>query len=243
MRHKLEKFSLFAVAACGMLLIAVGCGQPKPAGMSAERAAELQSLQETRENHAKQLRGTDVKQLAQELAADSEKGREPFNSAAYRETVSRGEGAAGDLKQALTRNDQSSLLALLALRRVSPAQYHSLEPAFRVNVLVSALQKSKYFNTWGIPCVYWEDAANAIVEEGSAAESALRPLLRDQRPAPVFGSEGATVDAQFHYRVSDYAFALQNDIRHQKCEPMANPGDRDRAMEQMLKEKPSQKKK
>ena len=147
MRHKVEKFSLFAVAASGMLLIAVGCGQPKPAGMSPERAAELHSLQEKRENHAKQLRGTDVKQLAEELAADSEKGREPFNSAAYRETVSRGEGAAGDLKQALTRNDQSSLLTLLALRRVSPAQYHSLEPAFRVKEIGRASCRERVFSS------------------------------------------------------------------------------------------------
>lgn len=243
MRRKIEKPLLSMLVAFAVLLLAAGCSQPKPTGLPAEKTAELQALQEKRENHAKQLRAMDVKQLTQELSADSEKGREPFNSPAYRETVSRGESAAADLKQALTRNDPSSLLTLLALRKVSTAQYQSLDPAFRISVLVSALQKSKYFNTWGIPCVYWEDPAKAIVEEGSASESALLPLLRDQRPAPVFGSEGATVNAQFHYRVSDYAFALLSEIRHQKCEPMTNPADRDRLIEQMLKEGPGKKKK
>ena len=207
MKNQIHNCSVTILVACGLSL-ALGCGKPKAAGLPPEKMAELKSLQEKRENHAKQLRAMDVKQLAQEMTADSEKGREPFNSAAYRETISRGEGAAPDLKQALTRNDRSSLLSLLALRHVSPAQYGSLEPGFRVSVLVAALQMAKYFNAWGIPCDYWEDAARAIIEEGEGAESALIPLLRDSRPAPVFGSEGATVEAQFHYRVSDYAFAL-----------------------------------
>lgn len=238
MKKRIETRSLIIFAAFGLLLT-LGCGQPKSTGLDAEKTAELKSLQEKRENRAKQLHAMDVKQLTQELEADSEKGREPFNSPAYRETISRGESAAADLKQSLTRNDQSSLLTLLALRQVSATQYRSLEPAFRVSVLIAALQNSKYFNTWGIPCDYWEDAAKAIVDEGRASETALAALLRDQRPAPVFGSEGATVEAQFHYRVSDYAFALTNEIRHQKCEPVTNSADRDRMIDRMLKEKPA----
>jgi hypothetical protein len=241
MRYKVESSSLVTLATCGMLFFAVGCGQPKPAGMPPEKAAELRALQEKRENHATQLHGMAIKQLAQELAADSEKGREPFNSAAYREAISRGEGAAGDLKQTLARSDRSSLLGLLALRHVSATQYHSLEPAFRVNTLTSSLENSRYFNTWGIPNFYWEDAAKALIEEGSAAESSLLKLLRDQRPAPVFGSEGATVGAQFHYRVCDYAWAFLNEIRLHKIEQPADPTERDRLIERTLKEGLTQK--
>ncbi len=240
MKPRVE-IALFAVVIC--CLISGGCASQKPTGLPSDKMEELKAFQDKRESHAQQLHAMDVKQLTQELATDSEKGRAPFNSPAYREAVSRGESAATDLKQSLTHPEPSALLALLALRKVSPTQYQSLDPAFRVNVLVSALQKSKYFNTWGIPCVYWEDGAKAIVEEGGATESALLGLLRDQRPAPAFGSEGATVDAQFHYRVGDYAFALLSEIRHQKCEPVTKPADRDSLIEQMLKTKPESKRK
>jgi len=225
-----------------LLLSSAGCGGAAPKGLPAEKAEELQVLQNKRDAHLKQLSAMDAKQLAQELTADSEKGREPFNSPAYREVVGRGANAGTALKEALGKADRSSLLTLLALRKVDPAQYHALEQSFRVGVLVDALQNSKYFNTWGIPCLYWEDAGKALIEEGSGAESALLPLLRDERSAPVFGSEGATVAAQYHYRVRDYAFAFLNEIRQKKCEPMPNVADRDRAIEQMMKETPAKKK-
>jgi hypothetical protein len=244
MRQKVEIRSWVTVAACGILFLSLGCGRQKdhgPSGMPPEKAAELRALQEKRENRQKQLHSMDVKQLVQELTSDSNKGREPFNSSAYREMVSRGEGVAVELKQSLTRADRSSLLGLLALRRVSSTQYHSLETSFRVNTLTSSLESSQYFNTWGIPNLYWEDAAKALIEEGSAAEPALLKLLRDKRPAPVFGSEGATVDAQFHYRVCDYAWALLNEIRHQKVELPADPAERDRLIEKTLKAGPTPK--
>lgn len=229
-------FSWTAVA-LGILLLSTGCGeQKKSGGMPPEKAAELRALQEKRENRKKQLHGMTGAQLAQELASDSTKGREPFNSSAYQETVSRREGVAADLKQSLTRPDRSSLLSLLALRRVAPTQYHGLEPSLRVNVLLSSLESSQYFNTWGIPNDYWEDAAMALIEEGAAAEPGLIKLLGDKRLAPVFGSEGATISAQFHYRVCDYAWALLNDIRQKKVEIPADPAARDQLIEKAMKE-------
>ena len=241
MRHRIQILSWTAVA-LGILVLGTGCGQQKGnGGLSSDKTAELRALQDKRENRRKQLQGMDGKQLAQELASDSEKGREPFNSSAYQETVARGEGVAGDLKQSLTRTDSSSLLALLALRRVSSTQYHSLEPSLRVNILVSSLETSRYFNTWGVPNDYWEDAAKALIEEGAPAEAALFKLLGDKRPAPVFGSEGATLGAKFHYRVCDYAWALINEIRQQKVEAPADPAERDQLIERTLKEGPNPK--
>jgi hypothetical protein len=201
----------------------------------------LRTLQDKRETRAKQLHAMNTTQLTQELASDSEKGREPFNSSVYQETVSRGEGVAADLKQSLARADQSSLLPLLALRRVSSAQYHALETPLRVNILLGSLAASKYFNVWGIPNDYWEDAAKAIIEEGAAAEPGLIKLLGDRRLAPVFGSEGAMVNAKFHYRVCDYAWALLNEIRQQKVETPADPAERDRLIEKTITEGPKSK--
>jgi hypothetical protein len=244
MSKSLQVRSSFAIIFYAALCL--GCGKEKNSsikGLSPERASQLSAMQEKRENRQKQLHSMSATQLVGELASDSAKGRESFNSSAYRETVSRGEAVAGELKQSLTRRDQSSLLALLALRQVSPGTYNSLEDSLRVAVLTSSLENSQYFNAWGIPNFYWEDAAKALIEEGASAEPALLKLLGDKRPAPVFGSEGATVDAQFHYRVCDYAWALLNEITRQKVEAPADPAERDRLIEKMSKESPKPKQK
>ena len=92
MTHRSEMFTWSAVIV-GILALNIGCGERKNnRGMSSEKAAQLQALQEKRENRRKQLQGMTGNQLAQELASDSTKGREPFNSSAYQETVSRGAG-------------------------------------------------------------------------------------------------------------------------------------------------------
>lgn len=230
-----------AVAAIGVVLSVEGCQQRSERTNSTavtEKLKDLNSLQEKRMSYEKQLKGMSVTQLAAEMSSDSEKGREQFNSAAYRETVSRGKQAASEIKAQLKRTDRSSLLGLLAVRQMDTEQYRSLAPAFRVSVLIDALKTSKYFNIWGVPGLYWEDAAKATIEEGEAAAPSLTALLRDTRPAPVFGSEGAAINRQYHYRVCDYAWALLNEARHKKVEMPADPKERDRMIDQELKTNP-----
>lgn len=229
-----------AVAAVGMVLSGDGCRQGGGSNSPAvtEKLQELNSLQEKRMTYEKQLKGMSVTQLSTEMSSDSEKGREQFNSAAYREAVSRGKQAASDIKAQLKRADRSSLLGLLAVRQLDTEQYRSLLPAFRVGVLIDALKTSKYFNVWGVPGLYWEDAAKAIIDEGETAAPSLVTLLRDTRPAPVFGSEGAQINQQYHYRVCDYAWALLNEERHKKVEMPADPKERDRLIDQELKNHP-----
>ncbi|HWO35371.1 MAG TPA: hypothetical protein VNO32_41785 [Candidatus Acidoferrum sp.] len=222
---------LSSIVATLALIFFCGCGQQQtnPAFSSAaDRAKQLTALQEKRQNYEASLKAMSNDQLAQVLASDSAKGREPFNSPAYRETVSRGAVAASALKSQLTRPDRGSLLPLLALRQVNPELYRSLDPAFRIGVLIDALKNSKYFNTFGIPMMYWEDAAKAIIDEGEAASAPLTALLHDKRPAPVFGSEGTEINRQYHYRVCDYAWALLMEIRHQKVNMSTDPAERDR---------------
>lgn len=223
------------------LALGVGCAKQGPVGTAAtsaadtEHAQKLQELQTKRENYEKKIKAMDVSQLAEALDSDSRKGREPFNSTAYRETVSRGNAAAAELKPLLKEANPSSLLGLLALRQLSLEQYKSLDTSFRVKVLVDSLAGSKYFNTWGVPSSYWTDAAQAIVDEGNAAVEPLRLLLRDTRPAPVFGSEGAQANAQFHYRVCDYALALLKQIERDTTSLPADPAARDRLIDQAEK--------
>jgi hypothetical protein len=226
-------------------LLAAGCAKQTGAGpggssstASDPHAQQLQALQDKRENYEKQLKAMDITHLATVLVSDSQKGREPFNSTAYRETITRGESAATELKPLLKEANSSSLLGLLALRQLSSAQYKSLSPTFRVTVLVGSLGSSRYFNTWGVPNFYWNDAAQAIIDEGNAAAEPLKRLLSDTRPAPVFGSEGTEANAQFHFRVCDYALALLNEIHHDKTPLPADVAARDQLLQAAAKKKP-----
>lgn len=189
---------------------------------------ELASLDTKRQVRLQELKAADVRRLAQELSADSSKGQEPFNSMAYRELVSRGESIAPELKATLTKADALSLLALLALRRVSPAQYQSVDQSFRIAVLIDALKSSKTLNTWGIPHLFWEDAAKAVIAEGKAVEAPLLALLDDKREVRLWGSEGAEVQRRYHYRVCDYAWALLNEVRGVHPAIPESPAERDR---------------
>jgi len=67
----------------------------------------------------------------------------------------------------------------------------------------------------------------------ASGDSASEPEAT--RPAPVFGSEGAAVNAQFHFRVCDYALALLNEIRKQRAPFPADVAARDRLIELVAK--------
>lgn len=231
------RFVIGTVVAAALL-----CGCPKrPAGgarvVEKEQDAIVKTRTETLDNAAKKraersekLKAMDATQLAGELAADAAKGREPFNSSAFREAVSRGEAAAPALAQAVGP-DRNSLLALLAVRRMSASAYQTIEQPRRVIILIDALRSSNMFNTWGIPHLRWEEAAQAIVAEGQAAEKPLTELLSDTRPAPVWGGEEYAEYLRYKYRVKDYAWALLREIRQQKGEIPADPAQRDQLID------------
>ncbi len=191
----------------------------------------LASIDAKRQARVQELKGMDVRRLAQELWADSRKGVEPFNSAAYRELVSRGERVAAEVKATLQTADASSLLVLLALRNMSTAQYQAVDQGFRVRVLVDALKNARFFNMWGIPHLFWEDAAKAVIAEGKAAEAPLLALLGDKREARLWGSEGNVEQQRYRYRVCDYAWALLNEVRGTRISIPEDPVARDRLIE------------
>src|SRR5258707_10232708 len=147
---------------------------------------------------------------------------------AYTEAVSRGEATAPALAKTIVKTDRSSLLTLLVVRKASSSAYNSIETAKRVAVLTESLRTSKSFNTWGMPHVKWEYAAESLIAEGQAAEKPLTALLEDRREAPVWGSEDYLEYEQYKYRVCDYAWALLAAIRKQQIEISPNPEVRDR---------------
>ena len=135
-----------------------------------QRTSVLEQAQQKREARTKELKAMDVPRLAEELAKESNKGVEPFNSMTFTEMVSRGPSGADALAPLITKPDRSSLLSLLALRKMSKERYQQLKPELRVSVLTNALKTGAYFNTFGLPHATWEDAAKAIIEEGSVGQ-------------------------------------------------------------------------
>lgn len=193
-----------------------------------KRTPVLEQAKQKRESLMRDLKAMDVPRLARELETESQKGGEPFNSLAFSEAVSRGEGLATGLVPLITKPDRSSLFALLALHKVNANAYQQVNQELRVNALVDALRTSKYFNTWGLPHLKWEDAARTLIAEGRAAEKGLSALLTDKRDAPVWGGEDFAEYQRYKYRVCDYAWAMLNEIRGQKVEIPQDPAARDR---------------
>src|ERR1051326_1396736 len=146
--------------------LALFCGCPKAPAHGRTKATEKPDVVKQREdvlNDAAQKRAawsSKVKamnpaELAAELKSESEHGREPFNSMAFAEAVHRGEAGAPALAAAITTDDRSSLLTLLAVRAASRTTYDTIAPERRVNILVDALRTSPTFNTWGMPHAKW----------------------------------------------------------------------------------------
>jgi hypothetical protein len=103
-------------------------------------------------------------------------------------------------------NDNAAgLLPLLLLRKLDNKSYLQVPAENRAKILTDALQASKYFNTWGLPNFNLEDASRALIEAGRSAVPALKRMLSDTRPAPVFGSQEYMVYKQYNYRLCDYA--------------------------------------
>jgi len=199
-----------------------------------QQRAQLEDLARKRQVRESTFQRMNTEDLAQELIADSKRGVEPFNSLPYKLLLTRGSAAAGALKASLTGADRTSFLGLLALRGVDSAQYRSLSSAFRIGVLVDALKTAQTFNAWGLPHLSWEDAAKALIAEGRPAEAALRPLLKDCRPAPMWGSEEVMESAKYKYRLCDYVLALMLASRGERVTIPVEPEARDRMIERLL---------
>jgi hypothetical protein len=168
------------------------------------------------------------------LVADAEAGlplgiSEAFETARFDAADAR---AAADRIRA--RADASSLHLLLALRREAPDVYRELSPQVRAAVLVDALREVPQLNDfgWMEPGGDGQDrtAARALLELGDAAREPLAALLDDDRPAPLAGSEAATMSHLYGYRRSDFAYRYLARLMGRDPSCAADPGDRDGAI-------------
>jgi hypothetical protein len=230
---------VFRIALTVGLITSLSCGQASRSESEKKLEQKTKQVEEfaaKRQAREKELASMNITQLAQEVRKDSERGAEPFNSMSYKQLVSRGEQAAPELKNQVKEGTRSSFLTLLALRQISATQYREVDAVLRVNVLLDALKNAKYFNSWGLPHQYWEEAAKAIIAEGQAAQKPLMGLLADKRPAPMWGSEEVVESQRYGYRVCDYAWALLKAIRGEKVEVPTDPKERDRMIAELAKQ-------
>lgn len=216
------------VALLSLTLLGSECqAEPEPSLIPDEAQELFDRIEEgaaRRDELEAELKEMTITELIARLESDSEEMIEPFNSPAYREAVSRGPDIAADLAASIERSRQS-LLNLLALRETDERGYERVDLLVRLEVLMDAFRSSRTFNLWGLPHLYFEDAAEALIGLGKVALPPLKELLDDRSPAPVYGEEEVLEYEEYQYRVMDYALAFILAITDQTDQPVDLPVD------------------
>jgi hypothetical protein len=244
MCKKATTMRILKTPVCGLMFLCislVGCsGGGKNAATSQLRESaktRLESLQKIAAQTAQTYRGMDNAALLQKLMEQSKAKREPFNSLAYRELRGR-KDVNPDSLASLVRETHNgdALLPLVLLRELNEKAYLGIPAEERAEVLTDALQSSKTFNTWGLPHIYLEDASRAMLECGKSAYPALRRMLSETRPAPLFGSQEFMEYKRYQYRLCDYAlFFLEKMQGNANFRMPVSIADRDSLIKQMSK--------
>lgn len=219
-------------------LWAAGCNvKREDTPTQSQQRTQIEEQQKIAAQTAQAYKAMDNPTLLKKLAEQSARKKEPFNSLAYRELIGRKDVDGGSLV-ALIHEEKGgdALLPLLLLRRLDEKTYSQIPVELRANVLTDALQQSKTFNSWGLPNFYLEDASRALLECGKSAYPALKRMLSDTRPAPVFGSKEHMEYERYKYRLCDYAlFFLKKMQGDTKFEVPLSVSDRDSLIKGMLK--------
>lgn len=220
-------------------LTACDGGEKNPPLSDAQRTAKekLESWQKTAAQTAQTYKNMDIPTLLNKLTEQSAAKKEPFNSPAYRELQGRPDVPAESLTSLIRQaKNGNALLPLLLLRKLHNEQYLALPADDRAAVLTDALANSKVFNTWGLPHLYLEDASKALIETGKSAAPALRRMLSETRPAPVFGGQEYMEYKKYNYRLCDYAlFFLEKIQGNADFKMPAAVADRDSLIKGLLK--------
>jgi hypothetical protein len=145
---------------------------------------------------------------------------------------------AADVSRALEcvlHDDEARAYHLLfAVRRSAPDRAAMIPAERSVSIIISALTRLIYLNDFGYLAAggsYDGEAAAALLETGEAAIPALCGLLDDDRPAPLFGSEEATLSTLYGYRRKDFAAYLLSNLLGEHTSFEADPADRDARIE------------
>jgi len=223
---------------CSSFIVAMGQQQPEKLTPDQQAAKDrLDSAQKKVAQTQAMYHAMDNPTLLKRLAEQSRQQKEPFNSLAYRELRTRKDVDPKAIEaQIAEMKNGDALLALLLLRRLYEKNYLALPMASRVLILTDALGRSVYFNTWGLPNANLQEASQAMLECDSSAFPALKRMLNDKRPAPLFGSKEAMEYKRYQFRLCDFALFFLETMRNKKKYVMPpEPGERDRIIQAWVK--------
>jgi hypothetical protein len=94
-------------------------------------------------------------------------------------------------------------------------------------VMADAIREDRIHNRWGLPGHYLGRSGEDLLSIGRGVDEALTPLLGDDRPLTIHGSETATVAQMHRYRISDLAGYLLAKHRGQPWHDDPDPAVRD----------------
>lgn len=221
------------------LVAPTACSQqqePQPPEQARVLEEKVRQGEARRKQVEAEYRALSIPDLVRRLEEDARRDVEPFNSLSYREVTSRGQDVVKALISAVGTPDRSSFLTLMAVRKLSPDGYQSLDVTLRGRILADALRTAKHFNAFGIPHQRWEQSGRAIIELGQPVVPLLRPMLEDKRSAPLWGSEEVAEYQRYQYRVCDYAWTLIAEILNRTSVIPTDPSARDQQIAALAKE-------
>jgi hypothetical protein len=155
--------------------------------------------------------------------------------------------AEGDVPGALAyirrHADCTSFFVLLAVRKYYPASYKRVPNGVKIAILCSALKNRHCLNDFGnldaddpTDTAINNDGAKALLETGKQALKCLRPILDDDRSAPLSGSDEAAASSLYKYRRKDYAYRYASLILGETPVFRADPKRRDKDIENLKAE-------
>jgi hypothetical protein len=106
--------------------------------------------------------------------------------------------------------------------RTSPA-----DSAAVAGVLAQAMVRDQIHNHWGLPGAYVGHTGAILVGAHHGVAEALAPLLTNHTVLTIVGSETATMQALFRYRIADLAAWLICQQRQEPWVDHVDPAERD----------------
>ena len=174
--------------------------------------------------------------LSTQLQEDAINSVPPFGAESIRIARQLGPDATDLLLKHIEAQESTALLALEAWREADPDRYAAFSSQAKAKIYVKALKNNLFYNTWGVPGYQLTGTAYALIGLGDVAISALKPLLDDNRPALLSGSQDATTSRMYGNRVCDYAWVFINEIKKRPYKFHRNATERDSEIEGLRKE-------
>lgn len=210
---KSMKYSTYSLLILLSITIAMPLKAQVKVSTEKQHMAQLSALKVKRDSTLRLMKEMPVKSLVIQMDKDAKMQMAPFNSSAFREITTNRKSDGNELFKEIENSRETGYISILALRKINPEAYNKLKQDAVCSVLIEQFSVTKSYNMWGLPHLYWEEAAKAIIECGKYAEDSLKKFLADKSPAPVWGSEEGLEYEAYMYRRCDYALALIMAIR------------------------------